>query len=434
MRTTKRTFWNFQYRECDGFADYLEKQAEKGWHFKKWHMGLVFERGEPRKTKYAVEVFPKGDERDSRPEKDAREFAEYCEAAGWELVDGQRKFCIFRQAKSDAIPIATPEERFENIRNAERERLYLPLFYVLVTVLFMKIMGGDKWLLLFDIYMLILTGEFCLISIFSILDFFAALLWRWKIRRILAAGKNPVYKGTWWKLTERYILILGIIGMLGAFYSKRGDIADTIMVFFPVAFYSGTTALAAVFRPSVERRGQIYWGTFGISMLVSILVIFMFYEDKEPSLLAKQDVPLVQADYKDVSGQPAIYGEESKTLFGEKFDYTVYYDKGLQGTDRLQYEMYDCRYEWLKKQLWSTRDSWKMSGWETEMSVDEESVVECTEEWGAEEAWVFQLDTGFANSDYHYEICYPEKVVILRTKDLLDAEKIQIIKEKLELP
>lgn len=36
MRNTKRVFSNFDYRECDAFAEYLHRQSLQGWHFKEW--------------------------------------------------------------------------------------------------------------------------------------------------------------------------------------------------------------------------------------------------------------------------------------------------------------------------------------------------------------------------------------------------------------
>ena len=114
---------NFRYIECDAFAEYLRDMSLQGWHFCGWTSGLVFEKGEPEDVCYCVEVFPKGSEMDTAPEPDAMDYAEYCRAAGWELIDGQRSFCIFRRIDEDAVPIVTEEERLENIFRAERKAL-----------------------------------------------------------------------------------------------------------------------------------------------------------------------------------------------------------------------------------------------------------------------------------------------------------------------
>ena len=112
-------FKKYHYRECDSFADYLERMAAKGWIFKGWRLGLVFYKDQPRKETYAVEIFPEGDENDKRPEPNTQEYARYCEEAGWELVDSTGKFCVFRKIREDAVPIVTEEERYENVRKAE---------------------------------------------------------------------------------------------------------------------------------------------------------------------------------------------------------------------------------------------------------------------------------------------------------------------------
>ena len=93
-KTKKTTFKVFDYMHCDDFARYLERMAAKGRHFKEWGAGLKFEKGEPKQVNYAVEVFTKASETDLRPEPNTQEFAEYCEAADWKLVDAKQKFCI----------------------------------------------------------------------------------------------------------------------------------------------------------------------------------------------------------------------------------------------------------------------------------------------------------------------------------------------------
>ena len=58
----KVVFGNFRYRECDNLALYLEKMAREGWIFRDWRLGMVFEKEEPQKLEYAVEVFSEGNE------------------------------------------------------------------------------------------------------------------------------------------------------------------------------------------------------------------------------------------------------------------------------------------------------------------------------------------------------------------------------------
>ena len=56
---------------------------------------------------------------------------------------------------------------------------------------------------------------------------------------------------------------------------------------------------------------------------------------------------------------------------------------------------------------------------------------DCTELWGAQEAWCYQ--SNFYIEKYCYEIRYLNEVLVLRTMEELDAEDVKIIREKLEL-
>lgn len=118
----KTVFRRFCYTQCDDFAAYLEEMSVAGWHFKEWRTGLVFEKGTPLKVCYDVEVFPKGREGDTRAEEDALEYAQYCKAAGWELIDAKKRFCIFRKVCDTACDIVSPEEKLANIKSAEWRR------------------------------------------------------------------------------------------------------------------------------------------------------------------------------------------------------------------------------------------------------------------------------------------------------------------------
>ena len=127
-KNTKTVLKGFDYLHCDDFADYLEEMARKGWHFKEWGAGLVFERGAPENSCYAVEVFINGSEFDTRPDVHTQEFAEYCEAAGWKLIDAKRKFCIFKKVREDTEEILTDEERLHNISKEEQKEIGWQMF------------------------------------------------------------------------------------------------------------------------------------------------------------------------------------------------------------------------------------------------------------------------------------------------------------------
>ena len=119
----RHIFRSFPYTRSDDFAAWLSEMAAKGWVFEGFGAGLIFEKGEPQEITYAVNTFLPGSEMDTRPEPQAEEFAEYCRAASWELVDAKKRFCVFKRVKEDAVPILTEEEMVENAARAERKRI-----------------------------------------------------------------------------------------------------------------------------------------------------------------------------------------------------------------------------------------------------------------------------------------------------------------------
>ncbi|MBR6399512.1 MAG: DUF2812 domain-containing protein, partial [Lachnospiraceae bacterium] len=114
----RHIFRSFPYTRSDDFAAWLSEMAAKGWIFEGFGLGLIFEKGEPQEITYAVNTFLPGSEMDTRPEPQAEEFAEYCRAAGWELVDAKKRFCVFKRVQEDAVPILTEEEMVENAARA----------------------------------------------------------------------------------------------------------------------------------------------------------------------------------------------------------------------------------------------------------------------------------------------------------------------------
>lgn len=62
---------------------------------------------------YSVEVFPDGRDSDLRPAQNTKEYAQYCKAAGWKLLDSKKKFCIFQREKEGAV--LDPTVAYEDI-------------------------------------------------------------------------------------------------------------------------------------------------------------------------------------------------------------------------------------------------------------------------------------------------------------------------------
>lgn len=210
----KTVLKSFRYIECDDFASYLTEMSAKGWHFKEWKIGLVFEKGTPADISYAVEVFPKGSEMDVCAGPDAEEYAEYCSAAGWKLLDSRRKFCIFRQESPDAPPITTPAERLSNIMRAQWKSwlgdfFSASLLCCLYWLQFLFLYFSD-WI--FNNVFILLLAFLTLNVLAELLQAFVLSMISYKHRNVLKAGGSPQYSirhSAWFfKRAYRFLCLL----------------------------------------------------------------------------------------------------------------------------------------------------------------------------------------------------------------------------------
>ena len=196
-KNKKTVLKGFDYLHCDDFAKYLTDMAAKGWHFKEWGAGLTFEKGEPEKVTYAVEVFTKAHEDDLRPEPNTKEFAEYCEAAGWEFVDAKQKFCIFKKVDDNAVALFTEEERIDNsfkgMFTASAIALWVlsginaGLQWMNILSFFERNIFSASFLFNFSVWNLLFVGQGC--------KFLYTLYVKGKLKKALHQGSN-VYIGT----------------------------------------------------------------------------------------------------------------------------------------------------------------------------------------------------------------------------------------------
>ena len=233
----KIVFRNYGYRECDSFARFLEKMAAKGWFFRGWRFGMIFEKEAPRKEIYDVEVFPEGDENDVKPEPNTKEYAQYCREAGWELIDSTRKLCVFRKIREDALPIVTERERYENIREAEwkafRGRLAFTClmavseWYVLFNIDFARNIFSDIWIAVF-----ILWNLYFLKNAARCVSY---LLWKTRTEKMLGQGKTPFYGSrvkeiSPWKTIQKIISCVVFLGIIAIVLFLADNIGSNISV------------------------------------------------------------------------------------------------------------------------------------------------------------------------------------------------------------
>lgn len=440
----KRSFRNFSYGRCDAFAEYLHRQSLKGWHFKEWRFGLVFEKGEPQDITYAVEVFPKGRENDNRPKEETLEYADYCQAAGWEMVDGKRKWCVFKRKKKDAVLIVTPEERYENIKKADRERSYLFLIWFFFT--WIAVRGFWNFWFERNVFQnkdLLLLGIFIVVTFLAVLDAFGYFFRNLQKKSELRKGRVPAYKHELRIHSEYVFVILLLSGIIGLYLCGMGpgkdEITSMFISFLPVVFIFLNRLIGSIVRPKAGKQAVILMiGVLGCYLGVSIYLIVTEsqIEGSEEKGDSVQDFPLYLEDVKQTEGIANGFQMVDKSIFGQRTEVWITYDteknrelaeqameqgnETVRHGDGLNYTIYDCKYEWVADRIWDLQEH---------PASDEKG---CAEWWQAEEAWELEEEEPFCGQ-YSYFVKYPRTVLKLTSEKSLDEQQIRVICDKLDL-
>ncbi len=442
VRNQKRVFRKFSYRECDRFAAFLRGQSLKGWHFKEWKMGLVFEKGEKRDVVYDVQVFPEGSENDYTPAAD-EEYSDYCEVAGWELVDGQRRFCIFRRHGEDVVPIVTEEEKLKNVCTAERKQwLRESLSYALLAGLFLcqYILWPVSAMHFYNNMIMFIVCIAVIRLLWRVADGIWLSWWAHGQKKKLADGEAVTYDRAGMQknilVSLREDLCLGILFLL-AIQAGYGGIAIGFLLFMIVLV--GAEALISYLRPDKGETWMTQLGIGLVTLLMAVVVVAIVLGDggfETGEWSAGGEVPLLQEDYKDVPGKMEIEDYfHQKGVFGEMFSFWIRYvpedelsneeRSGMSGeeaerwearqweeTDFLRYEVYQSLYPWIVERTW-------------DVTVKDRELEECTAQWDA-------VYAGYWEGGGCYYVKYEDAVWMVDTGERLSDGQVEIVREKLE--
>lgn len=316
----------YSYLQCDEMADWLGTMASKGWRFSCFRFGFLFEKCQPMEDAYDVQVFLKNQEGDLAPNEDTLDFAQFCAAAGWELVDSKGRFVVFRQIHGDAVPIYTPPEKLDAVFRAEiKKRLWL--------------LPSAIWFMVCILYFQFWTDFSLLRSFLRLFDPGSLLLCTWCALWFVSVIGSILFT-LWWHRRKQAQLEKG-----GAFLCKTGKLPAAVSA---AASAAGTVLLAEMLLLMVRAEktadfrltwNMILWfvlfaGVFGsllrdewqrpgrkeqerrqsIRLVVLILMLTVLFpwldtmpgglEDSGAGHVSEADPPLVLADLvQDLDGR-----------------------------------------------------------------------------------------------------------------------------------
>ena len=375
-------------------------------------------------------------EMDVKPGMDAEEYAEYCRAAGWELVDGRRRFCIFRKISESALPIVTEEERFSNICRAEWRWCLLSLLTtgVVYGISAVRFTGSYFVIMFFSNVILFTLLALALLPVYEVLQCISMAVWQVKAWRKIRRGERPVYG----KRREMYALGVIIILMLAGLTSvwgSEGTAGSAVVLWIWIGIIMAVLAGLWFYRPSRRENwvlqivaglgiGIILFGGWSASLIGGSM-------DREEMLSAAQKLPLVLTDYSRTDEEITFsYYKERSSILGTMLSGTIEYGYPLEegGTvgeeqERLSYTVYRSDVPWLLEQVWREEiksGNYQEYDWMTKAEVG-------YERWGAKE--VMRKDW----EDNSLYVRYENAILTLYTTKPPEGEQIDIIREKLEL-
>lgn len=353
----KTVLKGFGYLQCDDFATYLAEMAAKGWHFKEWGAGLVFEKGTPEQIQYAVEVFIDGSEYDTRPDVHTQEFAEYCEAAGWKLIDAKRKFVIFKKVRDDAVDILTPQERLENIAKEERKDILqkIALSYTWSILQLFRFTGAEFVNRIFSNGLLMISAIWFALALSATVRFLHFVIWKKKWTRKIENGEDLYFgwKKNLFSFTNGWyswlstVIVLVFWGSL--LLTQQYHTVILSLILSAVIIIMGY--LIARFRPDAGTN-QIIQIVVSMALVMFVLtfsVVMIFTDDSTTE--DEQAIPLY---YEDIGGEAGeiIKAEvdQSSSIFGRGMRCWIEYDD-----EYVYYYVYTSDHAWIIDTIWEDR-------------------------------------------------------------------------------
>lgn len=391
-KSRKTVLKSFGYRNCDDFAAYLNHMARQGWHFKEWRAGLVFEKGDPEDAFYAVEVFSGADDTDTRPEPKTQEFAEYCEAAGWQFVDSRGKYVTFKRLREDAVPIMTDGERLESITKAESHWVWRSLILsgIWCVMQILEFRSGFKYSI-FRNRELIVASAWFLLFILASAQAIQFLIWKRRCAQRIDRGLRLVFgrdnSDRWYMWVYLGILACELIALA---WVGQGWIS--LIMLGMVA----TLILLALFVSRIRPDNTVSYMMMslgGVAVFLVALTAFTYAAQAENQL--NQNIvepPAVYADIWDDPGEAEeIYSKRYESVFGSwnvcRLDYP---------DAELSYEVFRSDYDWVLDEVWRGI----MKGRATRAGTD------CTALWAAEIA--------ILSSDSSYKVRFDDTILDIR--------------------
>lgn len=453
-RDKKRQLVWYQIDDTEAIARHLEKMAAKGWLLEGadnwWY---TYRRAEPVQVKYTATFFPDASIYDPRPTEGQETYADYCQAAGWELAAVYGPIQYFRSTRPNPAPIETDE----SVRlTAVRRTMWKTYVLSNALMLLIGLINLPALLLRFNHGPLsffsssaslghcLLTAVLILSGVGFLLDYF---IWVLRSKYSVARGGScckPHTRIRFWSSIA--MLVVCVAALLGYFMDFAG--LRTVLVLYLV-IYGGVMLLGRWVLRRLKRsgasRGDIR-GLFIVYAIVAGLVVgigtpFLFtrlanagiiHMGREPAEtythvsangsyrgtlnIFRDELPVTLEDLgytvteEDHCSYEAEINRSPLAVHGEYIQEAMNWESKLP---QLYYQTYEARWPWLLEKCWREL---------TETEEDDPwPMQEVTPaRWGA-------VETYRRKDLATYCLLYPDRIITFNLGRSADAQQLDDI-------
>lgn len=406
-KRTLRCFNLFKPNELDLMREYLEQMAEKGWFLTKITGAFQsFEKGKPRKLRYAAEIFDRATVYDTRPESEAEDYIELCREAGWSFCGSYGRVYVFSSETEDALPIETDlEQKYRVIcRDLMKEwaNQYLSSVLLLLLIEIYTYFQGYEFFYSapMNLFLIVLLGFMLLCGGWNLWEI---LHWRSLAKRkLLPLRGNGKPRSLFHRRVLNFLQLffgLGLIGMF-AYFGEVSSLWVCVGIAVLVCVILLWTSTKGWSRESNKAVSIVLGAVVALSGTICFQIL-PDKDDKQVYVPADQvDVSIFPLTLEDVGSNALAYRwaevTQEKTFLAE---YSYYQDYAKDDpnsktmAELLVYSVYRSRYPKLLEAYMDYR---------MKDAVPERTEKLNGDDYGAEEAWWFK--NGLL-------LQYPDKIV-----------------------
>ncbi len=404
MRNKKNVYFMYEPYECSALEEYFEAMAESGWLIKSINRPfLKFERIEPKKLKFSVDILNKISSYDPEDSDDALDYREYCQAAGWKYMCRDKKIQVFyTEDYNSTIDIQTDEgEKFKSVFKASLGNVFSYILTVALWVflIWISLRRGDISYDITSNVMIATLAAVCMGIVIYVSNIISFIIWAFKAKRQVKDNKSIPYNNYKQVKVKNSLSIFYILIWIGLYcfllirdesnYEKGNSVLVILMI---VAVIISVFIARYIRKKRYPRETNITLTISGGVVAIFVLLIFAgisisidYLNEDNISEIAKTKSNLTISDFGYKENESDFYGDYQKSILAER----IYYSNRDENNS-LSYTVLNSKYPWIVELQENRIVEW-VSGFEEDLKIRNTSLPSNVKVYSDEEneAYIF---------------------------------------------